>query len=56
MKTLELGQKLWLEPAEYVMTRWPQCFISGEVVLFDSKHAINMFANDPTYIPIKELE
>ena len=53
---VDLGRKLWIEPAGPVMNQHRQYFLGGHIVFFRDKHSINRFVNEPDFIPVESME
>ena len=56
MQSIDLGQKVWLEPANDVVDAYPDFFVSNEVVFFENKQAINRFVHEGDFLPLRKLK
>jgi hypothetical protein len=53
---VDLGRKLWVEPAGPVINRYRQYFQGGRMVYFEDKAAVNRFVNEPDFVPVVALD
>ena len=55
MPRFKLDRKVWLESADLVIHRFPASFISGEIVFFLDRQALDKFVNEPDFLPLMPM-
>ncbi len=52
---MNLGRRMWVEPASEVIARYARYFAGGEIVYFSTKKQIGIFVNDVSQLPLRKL-